>query len=81
MPKKSTTLDFESSLKELEQIVELMESGEITLEESLKQFERGIELTRGCQQALSEAEQKVEILMQKSGQQPFAPFDNDATQE
>ena len=76
MPNKTTKLDFESSIHELEQIVEQMESGNITLEESLSQFERGIALTRDCQKALSEAEQKVEILMQKSGQATFAPFDN-----
>lgn len=58
-----------------------MESGDITLEESLKHFERGIELTRSCQQVLSAAEQKVEILMQKNGQQQFVPFDNENTSE
>ena len=81
MPKKTTKLDFESAIHELEQIVEQMESGNITLEESLSQFERGIALTRECQQALSEAEQKVEILMQKNGQSQFAPFDNGTAPE
>ena len=76
MPKKSTKLDFESAIKELEQIVAQMESGETTLEESLKHFERGIELTRSCQQSLSAAEQKVEILMRSSDQPLFEPFDD-----
>jgi len=59
--------DFETSLSELEALVETMEQGDISLEESLQLFERGVTLTRHCQQALKEAEQKVEILMQKTG--------------
>jgi len=58
--------DFETALADLEKLVELMESGEISLEESLANFERGITLTRQCQQALKQAEQKVQILMQDS---------------
>lgn len=64
--------DFEKALTELEQIVERMEQGELSLDESLKQFERGIALTRSCQSALQQAEQKVEILLRKSGgAEPF----------
>jgi len=64
--------DFEKALTELEQIVERMEQGELSLDESLKQFERGIALTRSCQTALQQAEQKVEILLRKSGgAEPF----------
>lgn len=81
MPRKSTKINFESSIEELEKIVEQMESGEITLEESLKYFERGIELTQSCQQILSSAEQKVEILMQKNGQQQRVSFDSESTSE
>ncbi len=71
--KKSATL-FEDSLAELEQLVEQMEQGEISLEESLKSFERGVTLTRTCQKALQEAEQKVQILIEKNGQQNLEPF-------
>lgn len=60
--------DFEAALVELENLVEVMETGEITLEESLAHFERGIKLTRQCQQALKQAEQKVRILMQDNGE-------------
>ena len=65
--KKQKTPDFETALEELETLVERMETGETSLEDSLKDFERGIELTRGCQTALAEAEQKVEILLKKDG--------------
>ncbi|KTD23793.1 exodeoxyribonuclease VII small subunit [Legionella lansingensis] len=55
-------IHFETSMAELEEIVMQLEKGELTLEESLKQFEKGITLARKCQQVLSEAEQKIELL-------------------
>ena len=74
-------IDFEKSLAELESIVERLEQGDLSLEDSLKQFERGIELTRHCQTALGRAEQKVEILMRRSGSadadEDIVPFDPD----
>jgi len=70
-------LSFEAALSELEGLVERMESGELTLEESLKSFEQGIALTRTCQQALAEAEQKVEILTSNDPQADTEPFDSE----
>ena len=61
-------------MEELEKLVEQMERGDISLEESLKSFERGIKLTRTCQQALQDAEQKVQILLEKNGQPTLEPF-------
>ena len=55
-------INFESALKDLEALVEQLESGELPLEESLKAFERGITLTRQCQTALRAAELKVKEL-------------------
>ena len=72
--KQQETLAFEKSLKELEALVAKMEQGNLSLEESLQHFERGIQLTRACQEALKQAEQKVEILLKKSGQDDIAPF-------
>ncbi|MDD1622159.1 MAG: exodeoxyribonuclease VII small subunit [Methylococcaceae bacterium] len=74
--KKSASL-FEDAMEELEKLVEQMEQGDISLEESLKAFERGIKLTRTCQQALQEAEQKVQILLEKNGQQTLEPFNDE----
>ena len=54
---------FESSLRELEQIVEQLEAGDLPLEQSLDLFEQGVRLSRECQRRLDEAEQKVEILL------------------
>ena len=63
-------------MHDLEQLVERLEQGDLPLEESLAAFERGVMLTRTCQTALKEAEQKVEILLKRSGDsviEDFAP--------
>ena len=77
MPKKKNSSKFEKDLQELENLVEKMEGGELTLEESLVHFERGIALTRSCQKALSEAEQKIQILLSEDGQQSLEAFSSD----
>jgi exodeoxyribonuclease VII small subunit len=58
-----TKTTFESSLKELERIVEQLETGDLPLERSLELFEQGVHLSRDCQKRLDEAERKVEILL------------------
>ncbi len=70
MPRKTNKKqpDFETELAELETLVETLEQGDISLEESLKLFERGVTLTRSCQKALQDAEQKVQILLDKNGE-------------
>ncbi len=73
----SDTFDFEQALAELEQLVERMEQGDLSLEQSLKDFERGIELTRTCQGALKEAEQKVQLLTAKGDQEELIPFEGE----
>ena len=74
MARKNTGFDLEQALRELESLVNKMEAGELSLDESLKHFERGVALTRACQKALSEAEQRVKILLEKNGTQALAPF-------
>jgi exodeoxyribonuclease VII small subunit len=74
-PGDSEALDFEAAMRDLEQIVERLEHGDLPLEESLKAFERGILLTRTCQAALKDAEQKVEILLKKAGEARVENFD------
>ncbi len=58
----SQAIQFEHSVNELELIVKQLEKGELSLEDSLKQFEKGIKLARQCQEALNQAEQKIEFL-------------------
>jgi exodeoxyribonuclease VII small subunit len=73
---KSEPIDFEKAIVELESIVTRLELGDLPLEDSLRHFERGVELTRACQMALQQAEQKVEILLKKSGQVLVEDFDS-----
>ncbi|MEQ3683400.1 exodeoxyribonuclease VII small subunit [Alcanivorax sp.] len=65
---------LETSLDNLEALVERMESGELTLEDSLKAFEEGVRLSRECQQALQQAEQKVRILLEQNTEADPEPF-------
>jgi exodeoxyribonuclease VII small subunit len=81
------TPDFERALAELEGLVTRLESGELPLDEALQTFERGVILTRQCQTALKAAQQKVEILLKRSGEaaggapgvEPFAIADDDSS--
>lgn len=57
-------VDFEAALKSLEEVVETMESKQLSLDESLAQFEKGIGLSKDCAKALDEAELKVKTIMQ-----------------
>lgn len=72
---------FEDALNELHKIVDHMEEGKLTLEQSLKLFERGINLTRQCQQALQNAEQQVQILLEQNGEQQLAEFKTNLEKE
>jgi exodeoxyribonuclease VII small subunit len=75
MVKKSTEkLNFENALNDLEALIEKMEAGELSLEESLKNFEQGISLARQCQEALKDAEQKIQILIEQNGESKILPF-------
>ena len=77
MATRRKTANFEQSLKELEQLVESLEAGNLSLEDSLKAFERGVRITRECQDALKNAEQKVSILMRDSnGELTESEFDD-----
>ena len=68
---------FEESLSKLEELVERMENGDLSLEDSLKSFEEGIKLTRDCQKALKTAEQKVKLLIEQNGETVEKPFTPD----
>jgi len=60
---KKNTADFESSIKKLEAIVEKLEEGDLNLDTSLKSFEEGVALVKECQKIISEAELKVNKLL------------------
>ena len=55
-------IKFEAALAELERIVQAMEEGRMSLEESITAYRRGSELLNHCQQQLSDAERKIQVL-------------------
>jgi exodeoxyribonuclease VII small subunit len=68
--------DFEKAFKDLESIVQRLESEELPLDESLRLFEQGISLSRFCHQRLEEVEKKIElILADAKGQPRTEPFE------
>ena len=75
MTTRKKSVDFEQRLGQLETLVNEMEQGNMSLEESLKAFEEGIKITRECQQALKDAEQKVESLTRTNGELDTEPFE------
>ncbi len=77
MVAKRKKLDYEAAVSELESLVERLEQGDISLEDSLKLYERGVLLARDCQEALQAAEQKVQMLIQQSGQSELVECDSD----
>ena len=74
---------FEASLEALERIVKQLEGGDLPLEKSLELFEQGIRLSRECQERLTQAERKIEVLLRDNQGRPVtAPFDKaDAASE
>ena len=77
MVEKKVAVNFEKALKDLEKIVEDLESGDLSLEESLKSFEKGIKLTRQCQGELEKAELKLQKLVEENGELKTKPLDHD----
>ena len=76
---------FEQAMKQLEQIVQELESGEMPLEKALKKFEDGIQLSKYCTEKLDESEKKVSILMKDAADTvseiPFADQPESGSQQ
>lgn len=77
--------NFEVLIAELEQVVEKLEAGEVSLEESVSLFEKGVGLTRQCAKILEDAQQKVTMLV-RSGtgevrEEPFVGAENAGTEQ
>jgi exodeoxyribonuclease VII small subunit len=69
---------FDQILARLRDVVQRLESGELSLEQSLQVYEEGVQLARKGQQLLATAEKRVEILVSASGGVEVVPFDPDA---
>ena len=78
MSKDDKPLDFEQQLKALEDIVVSMEKGDLSLEDSLKAYEKGVQLTRECQTALDNAQQRIDMLVERDGKLTEEPFENNS---
>lgn len=72
--KKIENLSFEESLLELETIVQSLEQGDLSLEDSMSLFERGLNLSQQSQVKLTDAEQKIQILLDKNNDAPLTDF-------
>jgi exodeoxyribonuclease VII small subunit len=66
---------FEQSMKQLEQIVQELESGDLSLEKAIKKFEEGVQLSKFCSKKLEETEKKISILLKgTNGEISEVPF-------
>lgn len=76
-------MQFEDALKNLEQAVERLESGELSLDDALTVFETGVTMSRLCSKKLEEAEQKVELLLgvSEDGVAQTSLFDRNTLEE
>lgn len=80
--KKVEELTYKEASQELERIIRSLESGDMELEESLESYARGVELLKSLRSRLSEAEQKVSILLQDvDGTDTLAPADAASTDD
>ena len=66
--------NFNKGLSQLEEIINKMESGELSLEDSLKYFEEGVKIHRQCHTALTDAEQRISILSENDNYSEEKPF-------
>jgi len=64
---ENNTMGFEEAVARLEEIVKLLESGDVRLEQALVLFEEGVSLTARCNKLLDGAEQKVMMFVKDTG--------------
>lgn len=80
--KKVEELTYKEASQELERIIRSLESGDMELEDSLESYTRGVELLKSLRSRLSEAEQKVSILLQDvDGTNTLVPADAASTDD
>ena len=69
--------NFETKMQELEDVVALLEKGDMNLDESLKKFEEGMKISKECNKMLEDAEKKITILLEQDGEIQETNFDNE----
>lgn len=68
---------FEEQMEQLEEIVEELEKGELSLEDSVSKFEQGIKISKECNKTLEEAEKKITILVNQEGEMKEENFETE----
>ena len=76
--KPASSQDFETTFAQLENIVTHLENGDLPLEEALKEFEQGVQLAKLGQERLQQAEQRIQILLQKTEDAPLNDYEGNA---
>ena len=79
---KTKDLDFETALEKLQQIVEDLEKGGLSLDKTLTEFSRGMKLLKFCHQKLDKAEKKIELMLKEDDEfKKEVPFDSEIEEE
>ena len=81
MQKEVKNISFEDALRELESIVQKLESGQVKLEEAVSAYEKGVQMQKICEEKLKEAQMKVEKLILDKEGKPTGKEALDATVE
>ncbi len=76
--KKPENMTFEATIEELDSLVDQLENGDLALDDALRKFERGIALARAGQTKLSDAQQRVSILLSEDDEAPLSDFKPDS---
>ncbi|ELA9799894.1 exodeoxyribonuclease VII small subunit [Vibrio parahaemolyticus] len=76
--KKPENMTFEATIEELDSLVDQLENGDLALDDALRKFERGIALARAGQTKLSDAEQRLSILLSEDDEAPLSDFKPDS---
>ncbi|HCG8743342.1 TPA: exodeoxyribonuclease VII small subunit [Vibrio parahaemolyticus] len=76
--KKPENMTFEATIEELDSLVDQLENGDLALDDALRKFERGIALARAGQTKLSDAGQRVSILLSEDDEAPLSDFKPDS---
>ncbi|GEN32815.1 MULTISPECIES: exodeoxyribonuclease VII small subunit [Aneurinibacillus] len=74
MAKKKAEVPFEEAMKQLEEVVQQLEAGDVPLEKAIALFQEGMELSKLCSRKLNDVEQKIEMLLDQEGEQVTVPF-------
>jgi len=74
MKKENEDVKFEDAMKQLEEIANELEKGDLSLDLSVNKFEQGMELSKKCSRILEDSEKKINILIQENGSLTEKPY-------